>query len=116
MGRAANVAERSLGDARVIEVTGDLDLSNASDFVAILFAAAARPGARVVIDLEQASFIDSTVLNALFSSAPKLRAGDGKLAIVCTADHLYRVLEASGIDRLYPIVTSREAALDRLGV
>jgi anti-sigma B factor antagonist len=116
MARPAHVAEHSLGDATVIEVRGDLDLSNAADFVAMVLAAAARPSARVVIDLEEANFIDSTVLNALFASAAKLRTSEGELAIVCTADRIYRVLEASGIERLYPIVTSRDAALQRLGV
>ena len=114
MAAGARVSEQSLEGAQVISVVGDLDVSNADEFVDLLFTAAERPDARVVVDLERADFIDSTVLNALFSSARRLRASHGKLAIVCTKDHLERVLEASGIEALYAIVTSREAALARL--
>jgi anti-sigma B factor antagonist len=114
MARLANVAERSLGDAQLVEVTGELDISNADEFVELMYAAAERPGARLVLDLDRAAFIDSTVLNVLFVSASKLRAGDGRLAIVCTTHHIHRVLEAAGIEAAFPIVASREEALARL--
>ena len=116
MARLARVAERSQGGAHVIEVAGELDVANTEQFMEAVFGAAAREEARVVVDLDQADFIDSTVLNVLFASASKLRAGGGKLVLVCTRDHIYRVLEASGIDGLYPVVGSRDEALDRLGV
>lgn len=109
------MAERSLDQAQVVEVAGELDVSNAERFVEVVFAAASRSDARVIIDLEDTDFIDSTVLNVLFASATKLRTGGGKLVIVCTKDHLYRVLEASGIDGLFPVVPSRDEALERLG-
>ena len=100
---------------QLLEVTGDLDVSNASSFVERLFAAADQPSARIVVDLCQADFIDSTVLNALFRVRSKLAASGGRLAIVCTKDHLYRVLEAAGIDGSYPVVRSRDVALAELG-
>jgi anti-sigma B factor antagonist len=95
-------------------VTGDLDVSNAHGFIEVLFAAVERPGARVIVDLQQSDFIDSTVLNALFACRPKLRAADGGLALVSTSTHLDRVLEAAGVDAAYPIVGSRTAALELL--
>ena len=95
---------------RLLEVTGDLDVSNASSFVEELYEAAAVRGARIVVDLCDADFIDSTVLNALFGVRAKLLAADGRLAIVCTKDHLYRVLEAAGIDGVYPVVDGRASA------
>jgi anti-anti-sigma factor len=98
----------------LLEVTGDLDVSNASSFVEELTAAAGQPGARIVVDLCKAEFIDSTVLNALFRVRSKLEAGGGKLAIVCTKDHLYRVLEAAGIEGPYPVARTREEALAAL--
>ena len=115
MGRGADVAERSLGGTTIIEIAGDLDVSNADAFVDIAYAAAERTDARIVVDLARADFIDSTVLNVLFASAPKLRANGGDLAVVCTKDHLLRVVEASGLDRLYAIVATREEALAALG-
>jgi len=95
-------------------VTGDLDVSNAHGFIEVLFAAVERPGARVIVDLQQSDFIDSTVLNALFACGPRLRAAEGKMVLVSTSTHLERVLEAAGVDAAYPIVASRTDALDRL--
>ena len=114
MASRGHVAQRDLGSARLIEVTGDLDVSNAGSFADLLFAAVARPDARIVVDLARADFIDSTVLNGLYEAGRRLRRSGGKLAIVCTKDHLYRVLEAAGVDRSFPIVGSREDALAEL--
>jgi anti-sigma B factor antagonist len=111
MGHAGRVAESQLDSALLLEVTGDLDVSNADSFVELLFGAARHPDARIVVDLDRADFIDSTVLNALFAVRSRLEDAGGRLAIVCTKDHLYRVLEAAGIDRPYPVVRDREAAL-----
>ena len=115
MAQLARVAERSFGDAQLVEVTGELDVSNADEFVELMYTAVVRPGVRVVLDLSRADFIDSTVLNVLFVSAARLRASGGRLAIVCSPDHIYRVLEAAGMDAVYPIVATREQALARLG-
>ena len=114
MGHAGRVAERELGSARLLEVAGDLDVSNASPFVEMLLAAVDRPDARIVVDLDRADFIDSTVLNALYAAARRLRASGGKLAIVCTKEHLYRVLEAAGLEGSFPIVATRDEALAKV--
>ena len=115
MASSGAIAESELDGSRLFEVTGDLDVSNASPFVERLLDAADRADARIVLDLDRADFIDSTVLNALFTARRHLQANGGRLAIVCTKDHLYRVLEAAGIDGPYPIVASRDAALAALG-
>jgi anti-sigma B factor antagonist len=115
MAPLARVAERSLGSAQLVEVTGELDVSNAEEFVDTMYSAAARERARIVLDLEGADFIDSTVLNVLFVSATKLRAAGGRMAIVCTREHIHRVLEAAGVEAAFPVVRSRDEALERLG-
>jgi anti-anti-sigma factor len=115
MAPLARVAERSLGSARLVEVTGELDVSNAEEFVNTMYALATRPGACIVLDLDSADFIDSTVLNVLFVTASKLRVGGGRMAIVCTREHIHRVLEAAGVESAFPIVATRDEALARLG-
>ena len=114
MARLARVAERTVDGAHVVTVEGELDVGNAEQFTEVVFAAAARKDARVVIDLTDADFIDSTVLNVLFASARKMRTTGGKLAVVSTKDHIYRVLEAAGVESAYPVVRTREEALARL--
>jgi anti-anti-sigma factor len=114
MARLARVAERTVGGAQVVAVEGELDVANTEEFMEMVFAAVARKDARVVIDLSDADFIDSTVLNVLFASGRKMRASGGKLAIVCTRDHIYRVLEAAGVESAHPVVGTREEALARL--
>lgn len=115
MASSGGIAESNLDGSRLIEVTGDLDVSNAGPFADLLFAAVARPDPRIVIDLERADFIDSTILNALYEAGRRLRRNGGKLAIVCPKGHLYRVLEVAGLDSSFPIVASREDALAALG-
>ena len=115
MASSGRVEESELGSARLLEVTGDIDVSNAGPFVERLFAAAEGSGAKIVLDLDRADFIDSTVLNALYGVRRRLEPSGGQLAIVCTKDHLYRVLEAAGVESSFPVVRSREDALAALG-
>jgi anti-sigma B factor antagonist len=68
------------GDGRVVVVPrGELDLATAPDLEAVL-RARLDDGRRVVVDLRELAFMDSTGLRVLV--AAHARAGDGRFAIV----------------------------------
>lgn len=105
-----------LEGAWLLVVTGDVDLSNVSVFIERLFELSASGDRKIVLDISGVEFIDSTVVNALFAGAPRIRACGGDMAIVVGDTAAGRVFEISGIDVLYRVVATREQALDRLGI
>jgi anti-sigma B factor antagonist len=102
------------GDALLLCVIGDIDLSNVSYFVERLYEASANGDRKILLDLTEVEFIDSTVVNALYSAAPRIRQYGGDLAIVVSDTPAARVLDLAGIDVMYRIARTRRRALERL--
>ena len=66
---------------------------------------------QIVVDLSKATFIDSTTLGVLVGGVKRLRPAGGSLALVCTDDNITKIFEITGLDRVFPIHSSREEAL-----
>ena len=64
-----------------------------------------------MVDLSQATFIDSTTLGVLVGGVKRLRPSGGSLALVCTDDNITKIFEITGLDRVFPIHSSRDEAL-----
>ena len=62
---------------------------------------------RLVIDLTEATFIDSMTLGVLLGALKRLVAVDGRLVIVCPDKHLRRVFEITSLDRVLDARRSR---------
>jgi anti-sigma B factor antagonist len=103
---------------RVIAVSGELDLSTASDLAAPLEDAVAAADASVLIDLSECEFIDSTGIALIVRAWQRLDrdAGDGSGRVVICSDNeqVRRVLEITGLELSISIHRTREAALATL--
>jgi anti-sigma B factor antagonist len=88
--------------ACVVRLGGELDLYNASVVREALFGACAHSPERVVVDLAEVDFIDSTALGVLIEARTKMR---NKRAFVLAAPQLEtkRALEISGLDRHFSV-------------
>ncbi|GAA1361509.1 STAS domain-containing protein [Streptomyces beijiangensis] len=95
-----------LGTATVVELRGSLDLATAPGVRAHLDAAAAPPGARVIVDLRPAEFFDCITLGLLCRARRRTLESDGHLNVVCTRPWHLRILTAVGLDTaLRPVAT-----------
>jgi len=97
------------GAATVIHLGGELDLYNADDLRAALGQAIERGQTRVVIDLAEVQFVDSTALGVLIEARSKLGA-DG-LRLAAPQLETRRTLQVSGLDRHLPVHDSVDDAL-----
>jgi anti-anti-sigma factor len=96
----------------VVRVRGDHDLSNSSEIDAAL-AAAFEGGSRIVVDLTEATFIDSSVLGILAQAHDRaMRTPDHQLAVVAPPGGMpRRVLELTGLDTRMKLFDSTDAAI-----
>jgi anti-sigma B factor antagonist len=102
-------------DTHVIELGGEIDLYTAPEFKQRMAEIIDDGKTRVVVDLSQATFIDSTTLGVLVGGVKRLRPSGGSLALVCTDDNITKIFEITGLDRVFPIHGSRDEALAAVG-
>jgi anti-sigma B factor antagonist len=112
----AQVQRQDAGDSVVVAVHGDLDLDAAPSLrLALVEAIAEAPAPRVIVDLEGVDFIDSAGLGVLVGGLKRARGNDGDLVLVATGRSVIRVLELTGLTRVFEIHPSRAAALAGTG-
>jgi anti-sigma B factor antagonist len=99
----------TVGGAVVVHLAGELDLYNAEELRASLARATEGRPSRVVLDLADVDFLDSTALGVLIEAHSKLER-DG-LALAAPQLETRRTLQVSGIDRHLPVHDSVDAAL-----
>jgi anti-sigma B factor antagonist len=91
-----------VGDACVVRLGGELDLYNAEQVRDVLIEACTDSPERVVVDLGEVEFIDSTALGVLIEARTKL---ENRRSFLLAAPGLEtrRALQISGLDRHFSI-------------
>jgi anti-sigma B factor antagonist len=103
--------ERDAG-ATIVLASGELDAFVAPDLAA---AFAEIDGEhRVIADLTQVSFLDSTALGLIVRAWRELAEAGAEVRIVLPSGSAQRIFEITGLDRALPIARSRAAALEEL--
>src|SRR5919204_1422304 len=101
------LAER--GDALVLSLAGELDLADAPALREALRRAVERASKRLVVDLTQVTFVDSTILGALVEARSAL--GGDAFALAAPGLEVRRALEISGLDRHFRVYETVSSAL-----
>ena len=108
---AFDIARRELDDrTSVIAIEGDLDLSTAPQLKWMLLDSLEAGHSQLVVDLSQATFMDSTALGVLIGVNRSLDVG-ARLAIVCARANLLKIFELSGMDGAFAIFSTLQDAL-----
>ena len=101
-------------DAYIVSLGGEIDLYTAPKLEQALEGLTASGARRVVIDLAGAAFIDSTVLGVLLKALTRLDAGGGELVLVSDDRRILKLLEVTGLGRVFriePTLTDAIASL-----
>jgi anti-anti-sigma factor len=93
----------------LVRVSGELDLYTAPEFERALALNGTAAG-RVVVDLRECTFIDSTGLGILIA-ADRHNGGNG-LVIVASSLEVLHAFEVSGLDRRLTLHSTVESALN----
>ncbi|PWN00991.1 anti-anti-sigma factor [Nocardioides silvaticus] len=96
----------------VLTPTGRVNMVSAPKVKAAVDEAVAAGTPRVVIDLAQVEFIDSSGLGALVGGLKSARQADGDLRIAAAGDQVVTVLSLTNLDRILRPYASVEDAID----
>ena len=114
---AFRLREESIGgDRLVMALEGELDMFVAPSLVARFHEIAEDGSKDVVVDLSDARFIDTTVLEAFVTAQKELQDHKHALAVVAPAPYTRRTFELTGLNELLRVAGSRDEAIGRLAV
>jgi anti-sigma B factor antagonist len=104
------------GERHVLAVRGEIDLFTAPELKQVLAESIEGGRIRIIVDLTDTTFLDSTALGVLIGAVKRLRSRDGALAIVNVDDNIAKTFEITGLDQIFPISATRDEAVKALDV
>ena len=108
----ANLEFEEIGRSLVARLRGEVDLSNVENVRARLVAAVSHDAERMVLDLTETTYLDSTGVRLLFELAERLHGRRQQLLLVVADTALVRrVLVLTQLDEQVPIVATLADAL-----
>jgi anti-sigma B factor antagonist len=99
----------------VIAVHGQADLHTAPALRDALSEAIDDGAPGLIVDLSDATFVDSMTLGVLLGAVKRLRPSGGALAIVCRSPHIRRIFEITLLDRVFDLHETLDSALAAAG-
>jgi anti-anti-sigma factor len=97
---------------QVVEPHGELDLATAPDLQTSLDAVYDTGKRRIIVDLGEVPFIDSSGLRVLVAAHNKLVADGGALIVMCSDPFVRRVFDVARLTQVLNVVQSRREAVE----
>jgi anti-sigma B factor antagonist len=100
-----------LGEAAVITLPEEIDISNSEQVRDELLLLVNRGPAVLIVDMAETTFCDSAGVNALVRAHKRATANGAEIRLVVSSLGVQRVLSITGVDRLIPVYPSMTASL-----
>ena len=107
-------SERLDDDLGVVALSGEVDIFTAPQFKESLLELLDSGVKRLVVDLSEVTFIDSTALGVLIGGVRRVHGAGGSMTIVVTTRPVERVLSVTGLDRVFSMHATRDEAVAAL--
>jgi anti-sigma B factor antagonist len=109
---ALKIDERMVGDVVIMSVKGEIDLYNAPDVKDMISDYIEDDKVKLVMNLEQLSFIDSSGIGALISSLSNLQKENGALKLVNMHGSVRKVFDLTKLTGFFGVYDSEEEAVN----
>ncbi|HEV3226643.1 MAG TPA: STAS domain-containing protein [Acidimicrobiales bacterium] len=95
----------------VLAVSGEIDIATAPSLRERLHSLLAEDQHRLVIDLDDVGFLDSTALGVMVGALKRARTDGGEVRIVCTQPRVRKVFEITRLDTAFDLFDSVDEAV-----
>ncbi len=102
---------RHVGTVAIIAIAGRFDAYTAPSVQQWLEQATAAPGARVLVDLTDTTFVDSTGLATLVAALKRCQQGQGEFALCGLRRPIRMIFELTRLDKAFNIFVDTDHAL-----
>ena len=97
------LSTRSLGEYWVIKLKGEVDIYTAPRLREAIAEAVDEGHYKIVVDLEDIDFLDSTGLGVLVGGLKRVKPFEGEMAILCAQEKILRVFKITGLIKVFRI-------------
>ena len=105
-----SLSTRTEGDRTVVTVGGEIDVYTAPKLREQLIDLVSGGKYHLVVDMEGVDFLDSTGLGVLVGGLKRMRGIGGEFKIVCDQEKLLKIFRITGLDQIFSLHPSVEAA------
>jgi anti-anti-sigma factor len=110
-------AARRAGENVVASVRGEIDLHNSPELRDVLLnkliGEASAPPKKLVLNLEQVPYMDSSAIAVLVESLRKVQRGGGKIYLTNLQPRVKGLLEIARLNAIFVIAASEDEALKK---
>ena len=105
-------AAKKVGDAVVASIKGEIDLHISSELrAALLEMIATEKPSKLVLNLSQVPYMDSSAIAVLVESLQKMRKAGGKVFLTNLQPRVKGLLEIARLDTIFVVVKDEQEAL-----
>jgi anti-sigma B factor antagonist len=97
---------------QVFELSGSLDIATSPTVRASLLEASARGDHRLIVDLTNVDFLDSTGLGALIGAQRRAKEFDGEVRLVVKEGQIVRLLRITGLLKIFAVYNTLNDAVN----
>ncbi len=108
------VSEEVEDGVRVLRVAGDVDFDVAPELKQRIVGRVEAGDRRLIIDLSEVGFIDSTAIGVLVAALKRLRDAGGSLMVVCDNEDVRSIFATVGLESVIPLHRSDKDAFAAL--
>jgi anti-sigma B factor antagonist len=90
------------GGHAVLRVNGEVDVYTAPTLRKRVLDLVAKGTVHIIVDMTGVAFLDSTGLGVLVGGLKGVRAQDGSLTLVVSAERILRIFRITGLDHVFP--------------
>ncbi len=102
---------KDMGEHKIILVSGEVDLYNVSELKKALFSITDGKHSSVIVDMSNVNYMDSSGIGALVAGQKKMRAHNGKFALMKIHEDVLNILKLATLDKFFKIYDSEDEIL-----
>ncbi|MDQ7843290.1 MAG: STAS domain-containing protein [Armatimonadota bacterium] len=102
---------RSETGVEILDVQGELDIYTSPRLRAALQEAMADGRVRLVVNLLQTTYLDSTALSVLTSAFKQAKDAGGTVALVYNQPQIEKIFTITGLHEVFPVFASESEAV-----
>jgi anti-sigma B factor antagonist len=95
----------------ILRPRGEIDFASGPQLKDAITESLMTGGVRLVIDLSDVDFIESTGLGALIGGRRRAHTLRGSLVLVCTEQQVLKIFRITGLDKVFTIYSTVEDAV-----
>ncbi|MFO8015158.1 MAG: STAS domain-containing protein [Phycisphaerae bacterium] len=105
------IETRRQDDAVVVSLRGEVTVFSSPALRERLEKETGEAPGRVVLDLSEVRYVDSSGVATFVEALRQIRRGGGEMVLACVSDRVRGVIEIARLDTLFPMAETVEEAL-----